>query len=128
MHYHYSDDLSLYEIINNIYSQEGYDPINLTSYIHLQCSRGPFPACLDWSEICDGKIDCLDGPFDEEHCWQLEFNQCNSNEYRCTNGQCIPQSFYQDNPYIPDCFDNSDEGDKSKRHLCYTNDQTINWM
>jgi hypothetical protein len=52
--------------------------------------------CLDWTEICDGQIDCLDGGFDEEQCWQLEINESEENEYRCKNGQCIPQSFYQD--------------------------------
>ncbi len=80
-----------------------YNPTNFTYYTHLKCNRGPFPSCLDWSEICDGKVDCLDGNFDEEHCWQLEINQCKENEYRCLNGQCIPQSFFRDNPYIPDC-------------------------
>ncbi|CAF1642342.1 unnamed protein product, partial [Didymodactylos carnosus] len=34
---------------------------NLTCYIHLQCDRGPPPMCLDWREVCDGRIDCLDG-------------------------------------------------------------------
>ena len=73
-----------------------YNPTNFTCYTHLKCNRGPFPSCLDWTEICDGKIDCLDGGFDEEHCWQLEINECKDNEYRCKNGQCIPKSFYQD--------------------------------
>ncbi len=30
-------------------------------YIHLKCNLGPPPACLDWREICDGKVDCMDG-------------------------------------------------------------------
>ena len=30
----------------------------------------PLTSCLDWSEICDGKVDCLDGGRDEEECWR----------------------------------------------------------
>jgi hypothetical protein len=82
---------------------------NLTCYKHLQCLHTPSSRCLDWTEICDGKIDCLDGDFDEEHCWQLEINQCKENEYRCDNGQCIPQSFYRERDRIHDCTDGSDK-------------------
>ncbi|CAF4785517.1 unnamed protein product, partial [Rotaria socialis] len=66
-------------------------------------------ACLDWSEICDGKIDCIDGGRDEENCWQLEINECGNDEYRCVNGQCIPKRFFHDDPSIPDCLDRTDE-------------------
>jgi hypothetical protein len=66
-------------------------------------------SCLDWSEICDGKIDCLDSGVDEEHCWQLEIHECNDNEYRCMNGQCIPKSFFRDQDQIIDCIDSSDK-------------------
>ena len=52
------------------------------------------PSCLDWSEICDGKIDCIGGNVDEEYCWQLEIHQCNENEYQCSNGQCISNSIF----------------------------------
>ncbi|CAF3392918.1 unnamed protein product [Rotaria sp. Silwood2] len=76
-HQHHS---SLYEIIHDYYRIYEYNPINFTCYTHLQCNRGPFPACLDWSEVCNGQFDCLDGKFDEEHCWQLEINECNDNE------------------------------------------------
>ncbi|CAF4660179.1 unnamed protein product [Rotaria sp. Silwood1] len=86
-----------------------YNRTNFTCYTHLQCNRGPFPTCLDWSKICDGQVDCLDDKFDEEYCWQLEINECNDNEYRCTNGQCIPQSFFRDDSNIFDCLDGSDE-------------------
>ncbi|CAF2569368.1 unnamed protein product [Rotaria sp. Silwood2] len=109
--------LSLYEIIHDYYRTYEYKSTNFTCYTHLQCNRGPSPACLDWSEICDGQIDCLDGDFDEEHCWQLEMNECNDNEYRCTNGQCILQSFFRDDINTPDCFDNSDEVPKSVAEL-----------
>jgi hypothetical protein len=41
------------------------------------CNHGLWPLCLDWREICDGKIDCLNGE-DQEWCDQLEVNK-----YRC---------------------------------------------
>ncbi|CAF3920967.1 unnamed protein product, partial [Rotaria magnacalcarata] len=107
--YYHEIQTSLNEIINDYYHNYIYDPINFTCYTHLQCNRGPSPACLDWSEICNGQIDCLDGEFDEEHCWQLEINECEDDEYRCANGQCIPQSFYRDGSYNVDCVDSSDE-------------------
>ncbi|CAF4517039.1 unnamed protein product [Rotaria sp. Silwood2] len=42
----------------------------------LKCNRGgPFPACLDWCEICDGKVDCIEEDIDEKDCDQLEINE-----------------------------------------------------
>ena len=102
------DFLSLNELIHDFYLYE-YEPTTMTCYAHLQCNRGPASTCLDWSEICDGKVDCLDGGQDEEHCWQLEVNQCNDDEYRCINGQCISADFFRDDPDVPDCLDRSDE-------------------
>ncbi|CAF0987272.1 unnamed protein product, partial [Rotaria sordida] len=81
---HYS---TLYEIIYDFYQHE-YNPINLTCYTHLKCNRGSSSICLDWTEICDGIIDCQDGT-DEEFCWQLQFNECEANEFQCTNGQSL---------------------------------------
>ncbi|CAF2901484.1 unnamed protein product [Rotaria sp. Silwood2] len=93
----------------------------LTCYKHLQCIRGLFPACLDWTEICDGSIDCIDGGRDEEHCWQVEIHECQKNEYRCYNGQCIPIAFLRDDPSNPDCLDGSDEIDEfGKNVACKT--------
>ena len=106
--YHETYHSSLYEIIRDFFHTYTYYPRNLTCYTHLKCNRGPLPACLDWSEICNGRVDCLDGEFDEEHCWQFEMNECKANEYQCDNGQCIPQSFYHDDIYVPDCVDRSD--------------------
>jgi hypothetical protein len=65
----------------------------MTCYMHLRCQS--FLLCLDWREICDGKRDCVDGS-DESSCYQLEINECNHNEYRCYNGQCIPKEFLSD--------------------------------
>jgi hypothetical protein len=76
------------------------------------CNRGLlWPLCLDWREICDGKIDCLNGE-DEKWCDQLEISKCNSNEYRCHyGGQCIPLTFLKDSRLSIDCLDGSDEID-----------------
>jgi hypothetical protein len=107
--YYHPKHSSLYEIIDDFSRTYQYNPTNFTCYTHLQCNRGHSPTCLDWTEICNGQIDCLDGGFDEEYCWQLEINECNDNEYRCVNGQCIPKLFFQDDIYLPDCLDGSDE-------------------
>ncbi|CAF1073816.1 unnamed protein product [Adineta ricciae] len=100
---------SLIEIIDDFYLTYEYKMNNLTCYTHLECNRGFSSICLDWTEICNGRIDCFDTRIDEQDCWQLEINECNENEYRCTNGQCIPLSFFRDDLYLPDCLDRSDE-------------------
>ncbi|CAF1585478.1 unnamed protein product, partial [Rotaria sordida] len=106
---HYSYHSSLYEIIYDFYHNYFYTMTNLTCYRHLKCNRGPDPSCLDWSKICDGKVDCLDGEFDEEYCWQIEINKCKDNEFQCPNGQCIPESFIHDNINISYCLDGNDD-------------------
>ncbi|CAF5107067.1 unnamed protein product, partial [Rotaria sp. Silwood1] len=65
--------------------------------------------CLDWREICDGQIDCIDSDADEAQCSILETNECADDEYRCHNGLCIPANFYKDDEEYPDCLDRSDE-------------------
>ncbi|CAF3572262.1 unnamed protein product, partial [Adineta steineri] len=108
-YYYHENYSSLYEMIHGYYQlYSKYRQINITCYTHLKCNRGYSPACLDWTEICDGKIDCLDGEYDEEHCWELEFNECKPNEYQCSNGQCVPQEFVQDDIYNLDCIDGPD--------------------
>jgi len=77
-----------------------------------ECNRGPVPMCLDWREICDGKIDCIgeNSGIDERYCEQMEMTDCNENEFRCWNGaQCIPFEFYRDHRLSQDCLDGSDE-------------------
>ncbi|CAF3762335.1 unnamed protein product [Adineta steineri] len=78
----------------------------VTCYEHLRCKTSLI--CLDWRDICDRRVDCLDGS-DEFNCWQLEINECAENEYRCHNGQCIPEEFFQDVETDPDCLDRTDE-------------------
>ncbi|CAF5124508.1 unnamed protein product, partial [Rotaria sp. Silwood1] len=109
--------MSLYDIIVGYYRAYGYRPTKLTCYTHLECNRGSFSACLDWSDICNGYVDCVDGGSDEEHCWQLEINECNDNEYRCHNGQCIPREFFRDDTGSPDCIDSSDEILELSQHV-----------
>ncbi|CAF0832608.1 unnamed protein product [Adineta ricciae] len=82
------------------------------------CYRGPDPMCLDWREICDGKIDCIGDHFgiDEEYCYELEINECHDDEYRCHNGaQCIPLEFFRDGHTSTDCLDGTDESRKPRR-------------
>jgi hypothetical protein len=62
-------------------------------YITLTCDYGLL--CLDWRDICDGKQQCMNGT-DEESCDLLEFNECEDDEYRCSNGMCIPESYFLD--------------------------------
>jgi hypothetical protein len=89
LHYHCPHHSSFYQIINYFYRSYPHNSTTFSCYIHLKCNRGPFPACLDWREICDGKVDCPDDAIDEQHCWQLEINECKDDEHRCKNGQCI---------------------------------------
>ena len=82
---HYNPyETPLDDIVHDIYQSE-YKPTALTCYIHLQCTRGSSSACLDWTEICDGTVHCLDDGRDEEHCWQLEISECGENEYECAD-------------------------------------------
>ncbi|CAF1140302.1 unnamed protein product [Adineta ricciae] len=74
------------------------------------CNNESWPSCLDWREICDEKVDCLDGE-------ELEWNECNENEYRCHNGQCIPMEFAWESLSSVDCLDGSDEHDDVQREF-----------
>ncbi|CAF3627819.1 unnamed protein product [Rotaria socialis] len=79
-----------------------------TCYILLECDRGLASMCLDWREVCDGRIDCLNGGVDESQCIELELNECNENEYQCHNGLCIPKKFWNDEFDEAECLDKSD--------------------
>ena len=101
------NDRLLKDIIDDYYQAE-YRPTTLTCYEQLVCDRGSTLACLDWSEICDGYVDCLNDAVDEHNCWQLEINECAEDEYRCSNGQCIAKVFFRDHPRRFECLDRSD--------------------
>lgn len=89
---------------------ESYDAIiQIPCYIHIKCNRGSTYLCLDWREICDGHIDCIDGGLDEAFCFDMEINECQENEYRCHNGLCIPEEFWENGFGNADCLDRSDE-------------------
>ena len=79
---------------------------DLSCYTDMKCNRGGGGLCLDWREVCDGRIDCLDGGADEAQCFQLEMNECEKDEYRCHNGLCISKVFLDD--IRPQCLDQSD--------------------
>jgi hypothetical protein len=44
---------------------------------------------------------------DEDRCDELEYNECEENEYRCEDGSCIPEEYWLDGQH--DCSDKSDE-------------------
>lgn len=83
--------MSFTDIVTNTFHQKSIDRTrytptiytHLTCYILLDCDRGPLPFCLDWREICDGRIDCMNRGVDEKLCFQLEINECEENEFRC---------------------------------------------
>ena len=98
---------------------------DLSCYIDLECDRGGAGLCLDWREVCDGRLDCLNGGVDEAQCFQLEINQCNENEYRCHNGLCISKVFLEDS--ILHCLDHSDLSGEPLRPLSKYTDSLISY-
>ncbi|CAF4055904.1 unnamed protein product [Adineta steineri] len=90
----------------------------------MKCDNHSFLTCLDWREICDGKVNCLDGGEDEKHCVELEINQCEENEYQCQNGMCVNEEFFSDEGISserissPECLDGSDEVKLTDLSLC----------
>ena len=120
-HCEYYFDLNLdyvSRIIESTYKESIFldvDKVTTSCYIHIHWNcfgneNRTATDCLDWREICNGKIECINGRYDEEFCWQLEFNECdNQTEFRCYNGLCIPLDFLHDDRYNPDCLDRSDE-------------------
>ena len=101
------ENSTLEETIRYLYKIE-YKPTSLTCYIHLKCNRGSKLICLDWTEICDQHVHCVDDQIDEKFCGQLLINECNEDEYRCRNGQCISKQFAFDELNIDECLDRSD--------------------
>ncbi|CAF1309043.1 unnamed protein product, partial [Adineta ricciae] len=65
---------NMFDYLIDFYRDEKPFSESLTCYMFIQCDRHSSKYCLDWSEICDGKVDCFNGPFDEEHCSQIDIN------------------------------------------------------
>ena len=86
---------------------------DIVCYESLLCDSGLL--CLDWREICDGVQQCMSG-VDERHCGTLTMNICHNDEYRCTNGMCIPEQYFLDGEF--DCLDRSDELQYKKDDNC----------
>jgi hypothetical protein len=104
-------------------NSEEFHPYKYGScYTFLKCHRYPLRSCLDWREICDGKIDCLDGGQDEIGCEKLDLSECKEDEYRCSNGFCIPKEFFNDDHANPDCMDRSDEKYYDRESVTVGND------
>ena len=91
------------------YYRQPYQPKPLTCCTHVSCNVTSASVCLDRSDTCDGKLDCINGS-DGRNCQALINNQFDDNdEYRCDNSQCIPKTF-TDNPISNyQCLDRSDE-------------------
>ncbi|CAF2441824.1 unnamed protein product [Rotaria sp. Silwood2] len=124
--FEFSEEMSINHIVETefsrktSYSESSKILTKLSCYIHLKCDRGGPLLCLDWREICDGRVDCLDGGLDEAFCFDMEINECNQNEYRCHNGLCIPEEFWNDGIGDADCLDRSDEiADISYPRSCF---------
>ena len=98
---------------NRSVSTNDLQELGTTCYTHLSCKYGGSVfACLDWREVCDGKVDCADGGSDEKHCFELEASECAENEYRCQNGLCVAHEFFRDDNINPECLDRTDEGEQ----------------
>ena len=94
-----------------------YEPTSPTCYVHLECNRDSKSACLHWSEICDGYVHCSNDQIDEKFCGKLQINECDEDEYRCQNGQCISKQFKFDRPNIYECLDGTDGTNPLEKYI-----------
>jgi len=113
--FEFDDRMSINEIVSSEFSRKfsyidsAEKSIQLPCYVHLDCDRGEPNLCLDWREICDGRIDCLNNGIDEQNCFEIELNECSEDEYRCHNGLCISDEFWENGVNEAECLDRSDE-------------------
>ncbi|CAF3844781.1 unnamed protein product [Rotaria sp. Silwood1] len=118
--------ISFHQIVRNVFELKEYginEEITIPCFmLSPTCDFNHSIICLDWRQICDGKLDCTNA-VDEYGCFNLEFNVCNDNEFQCQNGQCIPLELYHDDPFNPDCLDGTDEINKVEQNfeLCHVN-------
>lgn len=104
-------------VLTSIISRE----LDTSCYSHLNCTLGHISRCLDWRDVCNGRVDCWLDHVDEQFCEPLELNECGPDEYRCTNGQCIPEISLLDRTQVTDCLDQTDEfrfGPREHLTLC----------
>ncbi|CAF1486919.1 unnamed protein product [Adineta ricciae] len=109
--YHFLDGATSFaQAIKEQFEEKQRNPWGAQHYGAILCYRAQNCysglLCLDWRNICDGEQQCHGG-YDEEHCDLLEFNECEMDEYRCSNGMCIPDAYWLDGEI--DCMDRSDE-------------------
>lgn len=93
----------------------GYDEENCKS--SKSCTSDEFQCrdssgCLPFYKICDGVSQCFDSS-DEVNCAD---RTCDSSNFKCPSGLCIPNSWECDGEI--DCEDGSDESDKCSRKTC----------
>uniref|UniRef100_A0A8C4TCC3 EGF-like domain-containing protein n=1 Tax=Erpetoichthys calabaricus TaxID=27687 RepID=A0A8C4TCC3_ERPCA len=82
--------------INHCLDSQTSDEINCPN---RTCPAGTFtcplpwysgPRCIPKSYVCDGERDCSNAADELQNCTT---RQCHANEFRCTNGLCIPLHF-----------------------------------
>lgn len=112
----YSSFSSLDKIIDEFYLTDRDKQLGQTCYDHLKCDLGFTSLCIQWTDVCDGVVRCINGT-DEKDCWKLEINECNKEEFRCRNGQCIPWSFHDEKSKSFECLDGSDEFMNSESYV-----------
>ncbi|CAF1023211.1 unnamed protein product [Rotaria sp. Silwood1] len=121
----YNSSLSFNEIVeasvNSRFNTKLNESITTCYHFLANCNRGPWSLCLDWRQICNGKVDCKNGE-DEQWCETLEMTTCADDEYRCHyGGQCIPMIFVRDSSLSTDCLDGSEEKESNFRFTPLTN-------
>ena len=117
LEYYQSSHSSLDEIVHDYYQYNVYEPTLLTCYVHLECHRGPSPSCLDWREICDGKVDCLNDGLDKEYCWLMEMQEYHLKNSSNSNRQCISEPFFRDDSNLLGCIEKSNRSNTVGRIL-----------
>lgn len=102
--YHWLDGaISFKQSIEEQFEEKERNPWGAQHYGDILCYQAKDCysglLCLDWRNICDGEQQCFSG-YDEQNCDLLEFNECDDDEFRCTNGMCIPDEYWLDGMLI----------------------------
>jgi hypothetical protein len=99
------EELDISYTIRKQRSRDSASSETATSFIdEMTCNAGALN--LEWRQVCDGIVNCQDAA-DEFNCHLLELNKCNTDEFQCRSGMCIPKEFLYDITF--DCMDLSDE-------------------